>query len=109
MLEIITKIHTKITDSGTGYANQNNAAPNEDISVKTINQNLWLNFISICLPIKGAKQAIITAEIDIDHPHKMEAFSAFPTIALSKYAENIKVITTVANGELAQSYKQYAT
>ena len=65
--------------------------------------------MSICLPIKGARQATINAEKDIDQPHRMEASSAFPTIALSNYAENIKVITTVANGEFAQSYKHYAT
>jgi len=59
--------------------------------------------------MNGAIKATINAEIEIDHPHKIEASSAFPTIALEKYAENIKVITTVANGEFAQSYKQYAT
>jgi hypothetical protein len=59
--------------------------------------------------MKGERQATINAEIDIDQPHKIDAFSALPTIALSKYAENIKVMTTVAKGELAQSYIQYAT
>jgi hypothetical protein len=43
----------------------------------------------------------------MDHPHKTDALSALPTIALSKYAEKTKVIITVANGEFAQSYKQY--
>jgi hypothetical protein len=59
--------------------------------------------------MKGAMQATINADIDMDQPHKIEAYSAFPTIALEKYAENINVITTVENGEFAQSYKQYAT
>ena len=53
-------------------------------------------------------QATINADIDMDQPHKIDAYSAFPTIALEKYAENINVITTVENGEFAQSYKQYA-